>query len=58
MSGQELKTASLLQDAFQGEVVEERYRNNQRASKTMARFTVLLFSLFALMVLRCWFLGN
>ena len=55
MTGQqELTTKSLLEDAFLGTVKAERHRSNQLASKTMARFTVLLFAAVAVLVMKCW----
>lgn len=56
MAGQqELTTKNLLKKAFQGTVNAERHRTNQLASKTMARFTLLLFCLIALLLMKCWF---
>ena len=52
---QELVTKDLLKDAFQGSIIAERYRTNQLASKTMARFTLLLFGAIALLLMKCWF---
>jgi len=52
---QELVTKDLLKDAFQGTVTAERYRNNQLASRTMARFTLLFFSVIGLLLMKCWF---
>jgi len=52
---QELVTKDLLKDAFQGTVTAKRYQTNQLASKTMARFTVILFSVISMLLLKCWF---
>ncbi len=52
---QELTSKNLLKEAFQGTVNAERHRTNQLASKTMARFTVLLFCTITLLLMKCWF---
>jgi len=51
---QELTTKSLLKDAFQGSVSAERQRTNQLASKSMARFTLLMLCAIAVLLMKCW----
>ena len=56
MAGQqELSTKNLLKDAFQDTVNAERHRTNQLASKTMARFTLLLCCVIIFLLMKCWF---
>lgn len=55
MAGQELRTMELLKSSLSESTIQGRYENNLRASKTMARFTLLSLGMIALLLMKCWF---
>ena len=57
MAGQykKLTTQNLLEEAFESTVNAQRHQTNQLASRTMGRFTVLLFGAITLLLMICWY---